>query len=208
MHVLILGTGTVGTTLGKRFGATGHHVTYISRSPDSEKVTALLGDHPGEADAAPYEDIPAEADAVLVALPYGAALDVLEPVAGDLAGLTLLDATNPFNSDGTYGVPGSSAAQQIAEVVPGAAVVKAFNTIGTDVMANPAFREQNADLFICGDSPDAKSVASTLAEGIGFNVIDVGELTMASYLEAMTVVWIAVARGGGSRNVAWKMLRR
>ena len=92
---------------------------------------------------------------------------------------------------------------------PGAKVVKAFNTVGFEVMANPDFAGQKASLFFCGDDPLAKAKAARLITEAGFESVDSGPLSVARYLEPMTLLWISLVRGQGlGRNIAFKLLRK
>lgn len=96
----------------------------------------------------------------------------------------------------------------VAAWAPGARVVKAFNTMGYNVMAEPAFGGQAASLFLCGDDAVAKSPVATLGEEIGFEPVDCGALAAARHLEALAFLWISLAFGGHGREIAFRLLRR
>ena len=88
--------------------------------------------------------------------------------------------------------------------------MKAFNTIGAANFGNPKFGSVSASMFICGDDAAAKSRVGQLAAGLGFDVVDVGPLMAARFLEPVAMLWIhlAVKQGWGATGHAFKMLRR
>ena len=98
-----------------------------------------------------------------------------------------------------------SAAEDLATLT-GARVVKAFNTIGAEHYQNPSFAGQPATMFIAGYDTDAKTVVRQLANAIGFEVVDAGNLAAARHLENLAEFWVHLARSGFGRNIAFKLL--
>ena len=91
----------------------------------------------------------------------------------------------------------------------GAKVVKIFNTVGFNVMADPRFGENRAILFYCGDDPASKKTAAQLAAELGFEPLDAGPLKQARLLEPFALLWITLANFYGySRDIAFDLLRR
>ena len=91
----------------------------------------------------------------------------------------------------------------------GAKVVKAFNTVGANIMANPSFGADRPALFYCGDDATAKQTTKQLAEAIGFEALDAGPLTQARLLEPFALLWISLAlKYGYGRDIAFKLLLR
>lgn len=200
MQIAVLGAGRVGTTLGRRFAGAGHAVRYAVRDPSAAKYAGL--------DAAPLPVAVAAAELVLLATPWNAAQSALES-AGDLRGKILVDATNPIGPGMvlTHGTT-DSGAEQVARWAPGARVVKAFNSVGMEVMANPAFGDRRAALALCGDDEAACAAVSALATDIGFEPIRLGPLTRARFIEPAALVWITAAPVLGTREFAFGLLRR
>lgn len=207
MRIAVIGTGNVGGTLGRRWAELGHAVTFGTRDPDSEKVQALLKGT--NAHAAPPREAAAQAEVVVIATPW-AVTEVTVKALGDLSGKVVIDCTNPIG-------PGfkllightTSAGEQVAEWAAGAHVVKAYNTIGYDVMANPRFGSQAASLLICGDDAHAKGLVSDLSNALGFDTVDCGPLTVARYLEPMCMLWLQLAIGQGlGRNIVLNLVKR
>lgn len=212
MQITIYGNGNVGATLGRGLARGGHTLTYGVRDPTHPELQALVAESGDGARAMTLNQAAAGADVVILATPWQAVQSVLH-AAGDLSGKIVIDATNPLRS-GPAGLESAltgdtSAAEQVAAWAPGARVVKAFNTVGFNIMANPAFAEGPATLLIAGDDEDAKRTVSRLASNLGFEPIDLGLLRSARLLEAMARIWIdlATVRGQG-REIAFRLLRR
>lgn len=195
MKITIVGYGNVGSGLAKHFVHADHQVTLTGRTLD--KVAALaatLG-----AQALPLAEAAQAADIVVLAVPYGEAGAALAAL-GDLSGKTVVDVTNPLTADYmglTVGFE-SSAAEEIAKAVPGVHVVKAFNTLFAQVIhAGPTFGSTQASVFVAGDTAAAKAAVRTLAESIGYAVVDAGGLKNARYLEPLAGLNIYLGYGAG-----------
>lgn len=210
MKIGILGSGNVGGTLGARWARAGHDVTFGSRRPDSPEIQALVDRAGSTARAADPASTVAASQVLLLATPWNATRAVLAS-AGSVAGKVLLDATNPL-TEGARGLAlghTTSGAEQVADWAAGAKVVKIFNTVGFNVMADPDFGGQAASMLHCGDDPEAKTIAARLASDLGFDPIDLGPLSEARLLEPMALAWIHLAlfRGRG-RDIAFRLLHR
>lgn len=194
MKIGILGSGNVGGTLGTRWAQGGHQVVFSSREPESAKMKELLGRAGANARAAQTPETVAASDVVVVATPWAAAKDVLAG-AGSLAGKIVIDVLNPLLPDLSGLEVGltTSAAEMVAAWCPGARVVKAFNTVGYPVMADPVVNGEPVVLFYCGDDAEAKKVTAQLATELGFNAVDAGPLTQARLLEPFALLWISLA---------------
>lgn len=209
MKIAILGSGNVGGALGVRWAKAGHEVTFSSRHPDSDQVKKLVSVAGGKAAAAQPRDAACYADAVLLAVPWPAARDALVE-AGDLKDRIIIDATNPLRPDlsGLALGADTSAGEQIAAWHPEARVVKAFNTIGANIMADPAFPGGKVFLPYCGNHAEAKRIIHGLAAELGFDPFDAGPISQARVLEPFAMLWISIAFGGTGRDFAFGMLRR
>ncbi|MEY3222532.1 MAG: hypothetical protein RLZZ203_1388, partial [Cyanobacteriota bacterium] len=163
---------------------------------------------------AKYADAVASADVIIVTTPWAnnTTLDVVQEL-GDLTGKIVIDCTNPLAPDYMSNTLGytTSSAEEIAKLLPGVPVVKAFNTIFAEVMepGKQIFDGQKATGFYCGDDAAAKAVAAKLIEDAGFEPVDAGVLQNARYLEPMAQLNIQIAYGlGGGTNVAFRYMRR
>lgn len=203
MKIAVIGAGNVGKTLGEGWTRAGHDVVYGVR--DTAKAALAL---PAATLASPAEAA-RDAEVVVLTVPF-AALEGTVAALGGLAGKVVLDATNPVGAGiRTSLPPGDSGAKRVAAAAPGARVVKAFNTTGFNVMANPRFGAEAATMFVAGDDPAAKQVAATLAADLGFEPVDAGPLAQAELLEQLAMLWIsmAIAHGHG-REMAFRLVKR
>ena len=120
---------------------------------------------------------------------------------GDLQGTVAIDITNPLTPDymGLTIGHSTSAAEEIAQAVPGIELVKAFNTVFAQVLAEGADfgNGRQVEVFVAGDSERAKQTASAIAGSIGFKVTDAGGLKNARYLEPLAGLNIYLAYGAG-----------
>jgi predicted dinucleotide-binding enzyme len=209
MKIGIIGAGNVGSTLGAKWAAIGHEVKFGLRDPDSPKTVELLAQIP----TATVGTVAETADfgqVVVLATPWSGAQSAVES-AGDLSGKVVLDLTNPINAEFTGLEVGldTSAGEKVQEWALNARVVKIFNTVGNNVMADAEFNDEPASMFYCGDDPEAKQMAAGLASELGFDPIDVGPLEQARMLEPLAWLWITMAlKYGFGREIAFNLVRR
>lgn len=204
MRLGIIGAGNVGGTLGRLWEAQGHDVRFGVR----DKSRAAAGGLPsartsGVTEAAAFGDV------VVLAVPWSGVQDTLR-ATGDLAGKTVIDCTNPLLPDLSglaIGVT-TSAAEEIAKLIPAARVVKCFNTLGAGNFAHPDFGAEKASMFFCGDDASAKLTVAELGKQLGFDMVDAGPLSQSRYLEPLAMLWITMAmKYGGSSRSAFRLLR-
>ena len=197
MKITVLGAGNMGAAFVKQLTRAGHQVSVTSR--DGAKAAQVAAANPG-AQAVPATGSAAGADIVVLATAFGDAIAALQ-AAGDLKGKVVVDITNPLTADymGLTIGHSTSAAEEIAKAVPGAEVAKAFNTLFAQVLADgPDFGAgQKVSVFVASDSERAKQSAVALAESIGFQVVDVGGLKNARYLEPLAGLNIYLGYGAG-----------
>lgn len=197
MKVTIIGAGNMGSAFVKQLVLAGHEVSVTAR--DSAKAAQVAAAHPG-AKAVAVAGAANGADAVVLATGYGDAAAALQAV-GDLQGKVVIDITNPLTADymGLTLGHSSSAAEEIAKAVPGAEVVKGFNTVFAQVLGDGAdFGEgRKVTVFVASDSARAKQTATALAQSMGFEVVDAGGLKNARYLEPLAGLNIYLGYGAG-----------
>jgi len=210
MNIGIIGSGNVGGALGTRWAKGGHHVIFGSRDPGAAGMKQLLAKAGSNASAAKLADAAKSGDVLLLAMPWPVTKEAVQGL-GDLTGKVLIDAVNPLLPDLSGLVLGTttSAAEQVASWARGAKVVKAFNTVGSNIMENPVFGQDKPVLFFCGDDAGAKGKVKQLADELGFEGVDAGPLTQARLLEPLALLWISLAfKAGLGREIAFKLLRR
>lgn len=207
MKIAIIGSGSVGVALGKQWVKAGHQIVYGARDPESPKLLAALESTPG-ARSASVAAAAESCEAVVLATPW-AATQAAVAACRNLAGKVVLDCTNPLVSlDGLSVGHTTSGGEEVARWVQGAHVVKIFNTVGANLMADPDFNGHAATMLYCGDNAEAKRTAHQLAADCGFDPVDAGPLRQARLLEPMAMLWISMAFAGKDREFCFKLLRR
>ena len=190
MDITIIGTGNMARGIGVRALAGGNAVTLLGHT-SSESAEALAEELRRDAGETPVAagavGDPIETEAVVLAVPYGAAPDVAARYAAQLDGKVVVDITNPLNDtyDGLAETPAGSAAQEIAAAAPGARVVKAFNTTFAGTLVAGQVAGQPLDVLVASDDGDAKAAVLDLARSGGMRAIDAGPLARSRELEAM-----------------------
>jgi 8-hydroxy-5-deazaflavin:NADPH oxidoreductase len=205
---VIGGTGPQGRGLAYRWAKHGHRVLIGSRSAERAAATAeeILGRLPdAEVSGAANADAAVSADVVVLAVPYDGHDDLVTALADRLAGKIVISCVNPlgFDKQGPYGldVPGGSAAETTAALVPSARVVGAFHHVSAVSLWGEAEFLDHEDVLVCGDDADAKAVVVELARAItSRDGIDAGRLRMARQLEPLTAVLISVNKRYKTRS--------
>ena len=185
--VAMIGTGNVGAALGRRFAEHGHKVVYGSRDPSAADVRELVAVTGHGAVAVTQAEAAAQADIVVLAVPWRAAEDVVRALPS-LSGKIIVDPTNPrvMASDGFADYPiDDSSAERIARLAPGAQVVKAFSTLGAETMLDPKVAGGPVTVPIVGDDRAAKERVAVLAREMGLEAVDVGPLRHARIIEGL-----------------------
>ncbi|MFX1572445.1 MAG: NADPH-dependent F420 reductase [Promethearchaeota archaeon] len=208
MRIGIIGTGRLGSTLGKIWAEKGHTIMFGSRDP--EKAKKLANSIGSNASGGKYEDAVKFGAVIILAVPWsGAKESIIE--AGNLDGKILVDSTTTAvpHLGGPLIRPTPSAAEKVAKWAVGAKVIKTVHTIGVESLNKLQFGSQQASLFICGDDFVAKSKVKQLGVDLGFEVIDVGPLSNARLTEPLAMLWIELAyKQGMGTDIAFKLLRR
>lgn len=213
MKIGVLGTGDVGRTLAAGFARRGHQVMIGTRNPVDQKVQTWKTETGAGAEVGTFAEAAAFGSVLILATRWEGTENAIR-LAGpeSFAGKVVIDATNPL--DFSTGAPRlavghtDSGGEHVQRWLPGAHVVKAFNTVGYALMVDPHLPGGPPDLFICGDSPDAKHAAARLAAELGWPTIDVGGIEGARYLEPLAMLWVAYGFSTNTWTHAFKLLRR
>ena len=204
MRIGIIGAGNVGKALASSMERAGHDVVISASTPDSAAAAAHeVGAHAATSNVEAVRD----ADVVILAVPYvGAGDAVASEIRDAVSGKTVIDVTNPIRPDFTgLATTEKSGAEELQGRMPGANVVKAFNTIFASNQANPS---PSVDAYVAADDAAARAQVSELAESIGFTPVEVGPLSAARALEGMAYINIGLnAQNGWSWTSSWKLER-
>lgn len=209
MNITLVGAGNMGAGFVKQLTQAGHQVRVTSR--DLAKAQALASAHPGVT-AVPAAEALGDSQVVIVATAYADAVPALKAL-GPLDGRIVIDITNPLTADfmGLSIGHDTSAGEEIAKALPGVPVVKAFNTVLAQVLAEgPAFAAgQTVPVFYAGDDERARQTVRVLAESLGFEPVDAGGLKNARYLEPLAGLNVYFAYGAGhGTQIAPTWIRR
>jgi 8-hydroxy-5-deazaflavin:NADPH oxidoreductase len=207
MKVTVVGYGHMGSAFTRRLTASGHEVVLTGRDlEEAKKVAAEIG---GRVRVEPPARAAADSDLVIGATPFSEQANALRSL-GDLGGKAVVDISNPLKPDMSGLAVGhtTSAGEEIARALPGGKVVKAFNTLFAQLLAEGAKLEggKAVPVFYAGDDEGAKQTVRSLIEGMGFEPIDAGPLQNARYLEPMAFlnIWFGyVAKQGTQIAPAW-----
>ena len=178
MKIGIIGAGNIGATVARLFINAGHEVA-VSNSRGPASLQPLVKELGAKAHAASKDDAARFGEIVLLAVPWRTpeALPSLDAVRGKI----VIDAMNPYTPEsGIYDLGDSSSSEEVLKRLPGARLIKAFNTIYYQHLATRGRTDVPVDerhaIFMAGDDLEAKQIVSRLIEQIGFAPVDTGSL--------------------------------
>ena len=179
----VIGSGNVGSAIGRSWIKSGHEVMFSSRNLDHDKALASkLG---AKARAGSPAEAAAFGEAVLIAVPYGSLPELGKSLGSALKGKVVIDACNPFPArDGEIATRARERGAGItsAELLPGARIVRAFNAIGAARMGSAIDSPGKVGMPIAGDDEQAIALASRLIRDVGYDPVLIGGLEMGKYL--------------------------
>ena len=197
---VIGGTGAEGSGLAVRWAAAGYPVVIGSRSAEKAASAATELSQPLPAGSAPITgaangDAAAQAEIVVLSVPYDAQVGTIEQIVAGCQGKTVITVGVPLKPPKVATVwhpPGGSAAQEAqAQLGEGVQVVAAFQNVAAGHLKDLSW-QPNCDVLVTGDSKAAKQIAIELAQAAGFVAIDAGPLANASVVEGLTAVLIGI----------------
>lgn len=206
MNIAIIGTGKMARGLAARFAVAGVALTIAAR--DQDKARSLAAQLGNGCTAANIAAAVKAADAVILAVPYGAVDEVLAQ-ADDWAGKVIIDITNPISPDYMSLTIGhsTSAAEEIQKRAPGAVVLKAFNTVFAEMLLHGLDDDQPpVQVFYATDDHAVGERFAKLLQAMGFAAVHCGPLMNARYLEPLAElnIHLGYALGWGTLTApAW-----
>ncbi|WP_216320458.1 NADPH-dependent F420 reductase [Deinococcus aestuarii] len=211
MNVTIIGTGNMGRGLAHTLARGGHTVTLHDRQLEkaealAQEVRAAL---PGATVQAGTLGEPLQGDVVILATWYTASQDLARQFRDEFAGKVVVDISNPLNArfDGLATALGTSAAEDLARLLPDSRVVKAFNTTFAGTLVQGQVAGQPLDVLVAGDDEGAKRQVLDLVTSGGLRGIDAGGLERARQLEGLGLLGITLQGPLGTGFMsAWKLL--
>jgi 8-hydroxy-5-deazaflavin:NADPH oxidoreductase len=190
MKIAIIGDGNVGSALQRGLTRAGHDSTAVGNEP------------------ARIRDLAAGADVIMLAVPFQAIDDVVRELGGSADGKVVVDVTNALTPDYQLAVGfTTSGAEELQKKLPGAKVVKAFNTVFAKHMDSGHVDGEKLSVFAAGDDDSAKQTALELAASIGFDAVDAGPLQNARLLEPLALQNIALGYTVGlGTDIGFKLI--
>ena len=209
MNVGILGSGTVAQSLGAGFLARGDSVMLGTR--DVAKLSQWQQQAGASASVGSFGEAARFGEIVVLATHGMVTPGLLQDLGAEpFDGKTVIDATNAIGQgkDGPVWAIGfsDSLGEQNQRAIPGARVVKAFNTVGAEFMVKPKFENGPGDMFMAGDDVPAKAQVAEIVRAFGWHVADIGGIEAARLLEPMAMVWIEYGRRTGRFDHAFKFI--
>ena len=181
LKIGIIGAGHIGSTLGTLWVKSGHPVMFSSRHP--EELASLVQGLGPLAKSGTVAEAIAFGDVMFIAVPYGAYPQIGKDYGSQLVGKVVLDAGNAVAArDGEISAEAKEEGIGVtsAKYLPGAKIVRAFNSMGYKFFASEAGRAgDRMAIPLAGDDKDALAVASTLVHDAGFDPVVIGPLARA-----------------------------
>ncbi|MBA2353676.1 MAG: NADPH-dependent F420 reductase [Luteitalea sp.] len=193
MNIGVIGAGKIGGLVGRLLVQAGHPVMFSSRHPES--LQAMVTSAGPGAQLGTPEEAAAFGEVVLISVPFNALQELGRTLAAALAGKVVLDTGNPYpDRDGEMArevvASGRGTGPFVAEALPGARVVRAFNTVRHDVLGDEAHRSPpRVGIPLASDDAEALEVASRLVRDAGFEPVVVGPLSSSVRFDVGAAVY-------------------
>jgi predicted dinucleotide-binding enzyme len=210
-RVGVLGTGEVGRRLAAGFESRGHEVVIGSRDPGKPELREWLSG--AGIKAATFREAAERGELLVLAVLGDAAQDAIDQAgAENFSGKVVIDAMNPLDFSGGFppklSISGEdSLGERVQRALPGANVVKAFNTIGNAYFVDPEFSDGKPTMLIAGDDEPAKRLVSDVLADFGWpDTVDIGGIEGSRELEAICIAWVKIGGARGSWDHGFKLL--
>jgi 8-hydroxy-5-deazaflavin:NADPH oxidoreductase len=201
MKIAVLGTGSVGATIGSKLIELGHEVKMGSRTATNEKAVEWANKNGAAASAGTFANAAAFGQLVFNCTKGMATLDILAMCGEDnLNGKILVDVSNPLDAS-QGGLPTlavcntDSLGEQIQKTYPQVKVVKSLNTMWCGIMVNPRMLPQTHQVYISGNDPEAKTTVKNLLNSFGWmdeEILDLGDISTSRGPEMILPLWLRI----------------
>jgi predicted dinucleotide-binding enzyme len=215
MKIGIIGSGIVGRVLAKAFLAEGHEVMLGTRDTAKDEVVKLKTENPSVA-IGNFDETAAYGELIVLAINGSIALDAISlSGVSNFTGKVVIDATNPISKASPVNgvLPfftdyNSSLMEQIQHFLPGAKMVKAFNSVGNAFMYKPDFNGIKPTMFICGNDDEAKKTVTAILDAFGWETEDMGKAEAARAIEPLCILWCIPGLLHNRWTHAFKLLKK
>ena len=209
MKLAFIGIGNVGFALANNFQKKGHEICIAHDDVKSESVIKAQAKNAAFS-ALPLQEAIDTAEVVFLATPFKFNEQILKPL--DFKGKVLIDCTNPVGAGISHGLESKlSGAEKVEEWTKNARVVKGYTIYGFENLENPIFPNYTVKpaMLIAGNDPKAKEKVTLLNTNLGYETVDVGDISQSLHLEHMTLLWVKMVRANGHHpNFTWAFLER
>ena len=191
-RVGVIGSAEVGQALAGGFKKYGYPVRIGSRTP------AKLADFSRKAgiEAGSFEEVAAWGEILVLAVKGTIAEGLVNRLGSSIDGKVIIDTTNPIaEAPPTDGVlsfftgPNDSLLERLQRSHPSARFVKAWNSVGSARMVDPAFSDGRPTMFLCGDDPAARKTVAAILDQFGWEPADMGAAVAARAIEPLAILW-------------------
>jgi 8-hydroxy-5-deazaflavin:NADPH oxidoreductase len=212
-RVGVLGSGEVARRLAAGFHSRRHDVMVGSRDPAKHELREWLSGEGTGIHAGTFAQAATHGELLALAVLGDAAAEVIADAGPEsFSGKVVIDVMNPL--DFSAGFPpklsitgDDSLGERVQRALPGAKVVKAFNTIGNPYFVDPSFSEGQPTMLIAGDDEGAKRTVSRVLADFGWSdTVDIGGIEGSRELEAICITWVKIGGKRGSWDHGFKLL--
>ncbi|WP_374007506.1 NADPH-dependent F420 reductase [Leifsonia sp. LS-T14] len=205
MRIGILGTGPMTAVLGAGWSRAGHEVVIGSRDPARAR---RLSERHGAAGGMAYQEA-ARSDVVVIAVHDTEVLPIVASLRDILAGVIVIDINNPIDPpayESRY-AGGASLGERLADAAPGARVVKAFNTVYAERLAEGTHEPSGpVQVLLASDDQTAKETVAVLVGQLDAEPVDVGPLRVSRHLEALAGFEVDLVERGFAPVVGFRLV--
>jgi len=193
MKIAIIGSGRIGGVLGKLWAEAGHQVRFSSRHPDS--LDRLVAESGTNASRSSIEEALSFGEVFLISIPYGSLPAFGDRYGSQLSGKIVMETGNPYperDGEGAKRVldSGLGTGHWSALWLPGARLVRAFNSVWDQTLAREAHRTPpRVGVPLAADDTGAAEIAAGLVRDAGFDPVLVGPLSRAREFNVGTLVY-------------------
>ncbi len=215
MKIGIIGSGAVGQVLASAFLNEGHQVMLGTRDVNKEAVVIWQVANP-TGQAGNFEATAKFGELIVLATEGGVTANAIE-LAGlkNFTGKTVIDTTNPIEKappdNGVlkyFTTLEDSLMERLQKQLPGAHLVKAFNSVGNGLMYKPYFGGVKPTMFICGNDAAAKKTVTGILDTFGWETEDMGGVEAARAIEPLCMLWCIPGFVQNQWSHAFKLLKK
>ena len=190
--IAVIGTGDLGDSFGSRLAELGYTIVYGSRTPNSERVEAVVATTGIGASASTQLEAAQQADIVILAIPWPA-METVAQSLGNLDGKIVIDVSAPW-TQGDDGYPENQVETSSAELIqqwnPGAKVVKGLGTMESGIIDDPGAAGGMVTIPVASDHRDAKERVARIVHELRLDPVDFGPLRMARHIESLQILYM------------------